>query len=26
MVLHPAAWVILFLVAAAVVWFTVRED
>lgn len=26
MILHPAAWLILFIIAAVVVWFTIQDD
>lgn len=26
MILHPAAWLVLFIIAAVVVWFTMRDD
>lgn len=26
MILHPAAWLVLFIIAAVVVWFTMQAD
>lgn len=26
MILHPAAWTILFIIAAVVVWFAMKDD